>query len=149
MDVRDPLTVYNKSKFTEEEYLVFERASLEKHEFFKGEIFSMAGASPRHNHIFSNLFIELGVRLKGKPCRPYGSDLRIHIPQNTLYTYPDISIICREIVAGGTDTVIEPTVIIEILSTSTRDYDRAGKFSLYRDIPTLREFKTSTPKPSL
>ncbi len=102
----------------------------------------MAGANARHNVIFSNLFGELAYRLKGKPCRPYGSDLRIHIPENTLFTYPDISIICGEIVSSkmDLDTAIQPTVLIEILSPSTKVYDRGGKFILYRDIPALREF---------
>ena len=142
LEVRDPIVVYNKSKLTVEEYLLFEKKSLEKHEYFKGEVFAMAGASARHNVVFSNLFIGIGIQLRGKTCRPYGSDLRIHIPENTLYTYPDISIICGEIVPSSTDadTAVQPTVLIEILSTSTRDYDKGGKFTLYRDIPTLKEF---------
>jgi Uma2 family endonuclease len=80
--------------------------------------------------------------LKGKPCKPFGSDLRIHIPENTLFTYPDISIICNEIKTSPVDldTAILPTVIIEILSSSTRNYDHGGKFKLYRDIPSLKEF---------
>lgn len=142
MEVREPVIVYNKSKITTDEFLRFEKASFHKHEFFKGEVFAMAGAGARHNVIFSNLFGELAYRLKGKPCRPYGSDLRIHIPENTLYTYPDISIICGEVLRSATDpdTAIQPTVLFEILSPSTRDYDRGGKFILYRDIPTLKEF---------
>lgn len=142
MEVRDPIVVYNKSKLTVEEYLRFEKESLEKHEYFKGEIFAMAGASERHNVIFSNLFISIGSRLMGKPCKPYGSDLRIHIPENTLFTYPDISIICGDIVLSrmDVDTAILPTVLIEILSPSTKDYDRGGKFRLYRDIPSLKEY---------
>ena len=142
MEVRDPIVVYNKSKLTVEEYLRFEKESPEKHEYFKGEIFGMAGASERHNVIFSNLFGELAFRLKGKPCKPYGSDLRIHIPENTLFTYPDISIICGDIVLSrmDADTAILPTVLIEILSPSTKDYDRGGKFRLYRDIPSLKEY---------
>jgi Uma2 family endonuclease len=142
MEVHEPIAVYNKLKLTEEEYLRFEKDSLEKHEYFRGEIFAKAGASPRHNVIFSNLFIGLGMQLKGKPCKPYSSDLRIHIPENTLYTYPDISIICGEIVFAKTDadTAILPTLLIEILSPSTKDYDRGGKFRLYRDIPTLKEY---------
>lgn len=142
LEIRDPIVVYNKKKLSTEEYLEFEKKSLEKHEYFRGEVFAMAGASPRHNVIFSNLFGDLAYRLKGKPCRPYGSDLRIHIPENTLYTYPDISIICGEIIPSKTDadTAIQPTVLIEILSPSTRDYDKGGKFTLYRDIPTLQEF---------
>lgn len=142
MEVRDPIVVYNKSRLSIEEYLRFEKESIQKHEFFEGEIFAMAGAGARHNVIFSNLFIGIGSRLKGKPCKPYGSDLRIHIPENTLFTYPDISIICGEIVPfeKDKDTAIQPTVLIEILSPSTKVYDRGGKFILYRDIPTLKEF---------
>ena len=142
MEVREPEVIYNKSKFTAEEYLQLEKDSPTKHEYFKDEIFAMAGAGPRHNVIFSNLFISIGIQLKGKPCRPYGSDLRIHIPENTLYTYPDVSIICGEIISSKTDpdTAVQPTVLIEILSPSTKNYDRGGKFILYRDIPTLREF---------
>ena len=142
MEVRDPITLYNKSIFTVEEYLRFEKGSSEKHEYFHGEIFAMAGADARHNVIFSNLFGELAYKLKGKPCRPYGSDLRIHVAKNTLFTYPDISIICGEIVPSSEDhdTATQPTVLIEILSPSTRQYDHGGKFKLYRDIPTLKEF---------
>src|SRR6185295_12969706 len=85
---------------------------------------------------------ELFTRLKGNACKPYGSDLRIHIPGNTLFTYPDISIICGSIIPSDPDedSSINPTVIIEILSPSTKDYDRGGKFLLYRDIPTLKEY---------
>lgn len=133
---------YGKSKFTEEEYLQMERESDRKHEYYRGEIFAMSGASPRHNQIFSNLFISLGIKLKGNPCQPYGSDMRIHIPENTLHTYPDISILCRDIITDDPheDTVVEPSILIEILSPSTRNYDRGEKFRLYRDIPTLREY---------
>jgi Uma2 family endonuclease len=142
MDVREPIVAYNKTKFTVEEYLAMEKESLEKHEFFRGEIFAMAGASARHNVIFSNLFIGLGIQLKGKPCRPYGSDMRIHVAENTLFTYPDISIICGEIVTSKMDenSATKPLALIEILSPSTKNYDRGGKFKLYRDIPTLKEF---------
>ncbi len=142
MEVRDPIVVYNKLKLTVEEYLRFEKESPEKHEYYQGEIFAMAGASPRHNVIFSNLFIDIGTQLKGNPCKPYGSDLRICIPENTLFTYPDISIICGEIIPSeaDADTAILPVVLIEILSPGTKDYDRGGKFRLYRDIPSLKEY---------
>jgi len=142
MEVRDPIVLYNKSIFTIEEYLQFEKDSPEKHEYYQSEIFTMAGADARHNVIFSNVFGELAYKLKGKPCKPYGSDLRIHVAQNTLFTYPDISIICGEIVPSpeDKDTATQPTVLIEILSPSTRQYEHGGKFKLYRDIPTLKEF---------
>jgi Uma2 family endonuclease len=142
MEIRDPLVVYDKRKFSAEEYLLLERESIEKHEYFRNEIFAMAGASARHNQIFSNLFIAAGIQLKGKPCQPYGSDLRIHIPENTLFTYPDISIFCGDLLPSEVDkdTVVQPTALVEILSPSTRSYDRGDKFVLYRDIPTLKEF---------
>ena len=142
MEIREPLLVFDKKKVSVEEYLQFERESLEKHEFYQGEVFAMAGAGRRHNKIFSNLFIGLGVGLRGKPFQPYGSDLRVHIPENTLFTYPDISIFCGEFISSEPDeeTVIHPSVLLEILSPSTKSYDRGQKFRLYRDIPTLREY---------
>ena len=82
---------------TSADYLNVERLALEKHEYFQGEIFAMSGASISHNRLLKNCLSELGTKLKGKKCEPFGSDLRIHIPKNSLFTYPDISIICGEI----------------------------------------------------
>jgi Uma2 family endonuclease len=140
--VREPLVAYGKSLFTTAEYLQWEKEQIEKHEFVQGEIFAMSGAGSRHNLIFSNLFGELFINLKGKSCKPYGSDMRIHIPENTLFTYPDISVICGDIVNTDIDedTAILPTILFEILSPSTRSYDRGDKFKLYRDIPSLKEY---------
>lgn len=151
MEINEPVVAYGKSKFTVQEYLEFERSSLEKHEFYKGEIFrmyghgellAMSGASLKHNVIFSNLFSAIAFQLKGKSCQPYGPDMRINIPENTLYTYPDISIFCGEpqVSPEDEDTVVRPTVLIEILSPSTKNYDQGEKFRLYRDIPSLREY---------
>ncbi len=151
MEVHEPIVAYGKKKFTVEEYLQMEKAATERHEYYKGEIFqmqghgellAMSGASPRHNIIFSNLFIAIGTRLKGKPCQPFGPDMRLNIPENTLFTYPDISIYCNEPenIPEDEESFIKPTVLIEILSPSTKYYDRGGKFKLYRDIPTLKEY---------
>ena len=142
MEVREPIVAYGKKSLTIEEYLEFERASAEKHEYYKGEVFAMAGAGDNHNEIFSNVFGDLAYRLKGKPCKPYGSDMRVHIPENSLFTYPDISVFCKDISKQEIykDNFTEPTVIIEILSPSTKSYDRGEKFKLYRDIPALREY---------
>jgi len=150
IEVREPAVVYGKSKFTEEEYLQLERTATERHEFYKGEMFvmpgfgdllAMSGAAKNHNEIFSNLFGQLCIELKGKTCRPYGPDMRLHIPENTLYTYPDITIYCDNPVEGTEDDIaINPAVIIEILSPSTRNYDMGGKFALYRDIPAWKEY---------
>ena len=142
MEAEEPIQAYQKKNYSIAEYLAIENASVEKHEYYKGEIFTMSGASPRHNVISSNLMIALGVALKGKNCKPYGSGMRIQIPENTLFTYPDISIICGDVVVSDEDenTATQPTAIIEILSASTRNYDRGEKFMLYRAIPTLKNY---------
>jgi len=151
MYVHEPIAVYGKKKFTVQEYLEIEKAATERHEFYKGEIFdmpghgdflAMSGAGNKHNIIFSNLFTGLGIRLKGKSCQPYGPDLRINIPENTLYTYPDISVFCGDLQQSkeDEDSLVEPSILIEILSPSTIVYDRGGKFKLYRDIPSLKEY---------
>lgn len=127
---------------SEKEYLAFERNALDKHEFYKGEVFAMSGASFKHNLIESNLRGLLHNFLKGKQCREFGSNLRIHIPSNSLYTYPDILVLCKEpdFVDEEFDTITNPSIIIEILSPSTADYDRGAKFDLYREILTLKEY---------
>jgi len=141
-EIKEAAVSYNKQHYTVEEYLEMERASNMKHEYYQGEIFAMSGAGQRHNIIFSNVFGEIRPQLKYSSCRPYGSDMRMHIPENTLYTYPDISIYCGAPTTTDKeeDTLIHPTIIIEILSESTRNYDRGKKFKLYRDIPTLKEY---------
>src|SRR4051794_29577072 len=115
---------------TEKEYLAFERNALDKHEYYRGKLFAMSGASFKHNHLI------------GKQCREFGSNLRIHIPSNTLYTYPDIIVLCNEpeFTDDEFDTITNPSVIIEILSPSTANYDRGAKFNLYREISTLKEY---------
>jgi len=142
MEVNEPAVAYGKQKISIEEYLEMENASMEKHEYYKGEIFAMSGAKVPHNIVTKNLSGILFGKLKGKKCQPYGSDQRIHIQSNTLFTYPDISIICGEIITLNNDdyNVLNPSVIIEILSKSTSNYDRGEKFKLYRDIQTLKEY---------
>lgn len=142
MEIKEPAVAYSKQKFTIEEYLAMEKVAIEKHEYYQGEIFAMSGTKMPHNLISRNLFIGLGIKLKGKKCQPFGSDMRIHIEANTLFTYPDISIICGEPETLNNDNwnVLNPVVIIEILSSSTKNYDRGEKFKLYRDIPTLKEY---------
>ena len=144
-----------KEFISQEEYLTLERLSIYKNEYFKGEIVplnkneisttdikAMSGVSFAHNKIFSNTFGILSAYLIGKKCAAFGSDLRINIPTNTLFTYPDISIICNdpEFTDDNFDTITNPTVIFEILSKSTRNYDLGEKFVLYRQIPTLKNY---------
>jgi Uma2 family endonuclease len=142
MEVNEPAPAYEKKRYSIAEYLEMEKEADQKHEYYQGELFAMSGAKVQHNIIVSNLLTGLGIKLKGSSCRPFNSDQRIHIPQNTLFTYPDISIICGEINTLDNDkwNVLNPSVIIEVLSPSTRNYDRGEKFKLYRDIPTLKEY---------
>ena len=142
MEVNEPALAYGKAKMSIEEYLEMENAAGEKSEYYKGEIFAMSGAKVDHNIIARNFLGILFNKLKGKKCKPFNSDQRIHIPSNTLFTYPDISIICGEIITLNNDdyNVLNPTVIIEVLSSSTKNYDRGEKFKLYCDIPWLKEY---------
>ncbi len=138
-DIKEP-----EKKYTQEEYLELERKAELKSEYFKGEIFAMSGASLAHNKITMNVLAFLLSGLKGKNCKPYGSDLRLHIPANTLYTYPDITVVCgkEELLDERFDTLLNPTFIAEVLSPSTSDYDNGGKFVLYRSIESLKEYWT-------
>ncbi len=127
---------------SDKEYLAFEREAEERHEYYRGEMFAMSGASFKHNVIEDNLRVLLGTFLKDRKCRSFGSNLRVHIPANTLYTYPDILIVCDEpaFTDDEFDTLLNPSVIIEILSPSTANYDRGTKFDLYREIKSLQEY---------
>ena len=131
-----------KKYHTVEEYLEFERNASEKHEYYQGEIFAMSGASFAHNKIFANFFREISSKLKGKPCQPFGSDLRTSVHVGNSFAYPDISVICGDpdFTDDKFDTVKNPTIIFEILSPSTRNYDLGGKFLLYKQIETLKEY---------
>lgn len=142
MELREPLVAYGKKHFSIEEYLEYESASVEKHEYYQGEIFAMSGPKVIHNIIAGNVFGALKQRLKGKPCRPFNSDQRVFIPENTLFSYPDISIVCGEIETRNNDewNILNPSVIVEVLSSSTKSYDRGEKFMLYRDISSLKEY---------
>lgn len=125
-----------------EEYLEIERQSEERNEYFNGEMFAMAGGTPPHALIISNVVRELGQQLKRKPCQVYSSDLRLRVSPAGLYTYADVMIICGKIqlADGRKDTVMNPTLIVEVLSESTRDYDRGQKFQHYRSLPSLIDY---------
>lgn len=124
---------------TPEEYLELEHEASIKHEYLDGEIVAMSGTSFKHNLIVSNVSHALAEQLKGTPCRVLSSDLRVSIPSNRLYCYPDISIACPpfHLIPGLTDTLTNPVFLIEILSRSTQAHDRGYKLPLYRDIPSL------------
>ena len=127
---------------SQEEYLTTERLALEKHEYFNGKVTKRSSVNKFHHWVFNNLFLSIVNHLKGKKYTPYGSDLRIHVYKNSVYTYPDISIVCdkEEFLDDTFDTLTNPTIIIEILSASTKEYDRGSKFKLYREMPSLKEY---------
>ena len=148
MEIKEPAIAYSKRKYSIEEYLEMENAATEKHEYYQGEVFAMSGATMPHNDVCGNLYFYLRQKLKGKPCKPHNSDIRIHIEKNTLFTYPDISVICGEPISLNNDglSFLNPSVIFEVLSPSTRKYDRETKFKLYQDIPTLKEYVLVEPE---
>lgn len=127
---------------SEEEYLEAERESETKHEYFQGEIFAMAGASRAHNLIVSNVIREISTQLKKTPCRVYPSDLRVKISDTGLYVYPDVTVVCGEekFSDDKSDTLLNPKIIVEVLSDSTEGYDRGTKFEHYRKLGSLKEY---------
>ena len=131
------------SKFyTPEEYLTLEEKADYKSEYYDGEIFAMAGASTNHNRIAGNVFAALHTAFKGKPCEVFSSDVRLLVKPNGLHTYPDVMVVCGQVefAEERNDIITNPIVIVEVLSASTRDYDRGGKFTLYRDLATLQDY---------
>lgn len=136
------MTAIQKTLISEHDYLEEERKSLNKSEYYKGEVFAMAGATQNHNAISGSLIGELYAFLKGKSCKVYPGDLRVHNPENGLYTYPDVTIVCgkEEYQDEEFDTLLNPTVLIEVLSPTTEGYDRGTKFKLYRSIPSLKNY---------
>lgn len=140
-------------KYTIEEYLQMELTAPYKSEYYNGEIFpmgeiegdspeAMAGALPAHNAISSNIIFILESKLRGKGCKPYGSDQRVFIPETGLYTYPDISVFCGTLEYQDKMTLKNPVLLVEILSKVTEGYNRGSKFEMYRSIPALIEYLT-------
>lgn len=131
-----------KKTWTPQEYLAWEQDQPVRHEYLHGEVFAMAGASAEHNDIVANLLRELGNALRDKPCRPRGSDQRVKIPETGLYTYPDALVVCGQpqYEDEKRTTLLNPTVLVEVLSESTESYDRGKKFRHYRSIPSFRDY---------
>jgi len=128
--------------YTPEEYLALERQAQCKSEYYAGEIFAMAGASRWHNLIVTNVLRELSLQLKGRPCTTYPSDMRVKVSPTGLYTYPDVTVVCGEaqFEDNQQDTLLNPTLIVEVFSESTEAYDRGGKFAHYRKLTSLMEY---------
>jgi Uma2 family endonuclease len=131
-----------EARVTPEEYLALERASPYKSEYFDGELFAMTGASRRHNLISLNIGAELRAPLHDRPCEVYTNDMRVKVSSSGLYTYPDVVVVCEEPVFEDTagDTLLNPILLVEVLSKSTADYDRGSKFEHYRTLVSLQEY---------
>lgn len=131
-----------KTYITPEEYLAIERKAEYKSEYVNGEMFAMAGASERHVLIVTNIVVELGGQLRRRPCTVYSTDLRLWVSPTGLCTYPDVVVVCGQarFADDQKDTLLNPTLIIEVLSDSTKDYDRGGKFQHYRTLASLTEY---------
>lgn len=129
-------------RMTVDEYLAFEERATEKHEFLDGQTYAMSGGTLEHSAVIASLLRDLGGVLRGAPCRPYDSNLRVKSMVTGLYTYPDVSIVCGKPVLEGEvrTTLLNPKVIIEVLSPSTEAYDRGEKFAQYRTIASLAEY---------
>lgn len=124
------------------EYLEAERASDTKHEFVNGEIFAMAGGTSEHARLAARAIITLGAQLRGRRCEVFSADIRIRVRATDLATYPDVSVVCSRIERDpeDKDSITNPIVLIEVLSSTTEAYDRGSKFAHYRRIPSLKEY---------
>ena len=131
-----------KIRISPQEYLRRERASEFKNEFLDGEIFAMSGGTPRHSLIKTNVTGELRNVLRDHPCTAYDSDLRVKVEATGLYAYPDASVICGPLEYDDerSDTVLNPTLLVEVLSPSTEAFDRGKKLNHYRRIESLQEY---------
>jgi Uma2 family endonuclease len=131
-----------RTRFTPEEYLALEEVTDEKNEYFDGVIYAMVGGTVDHGVISLNIGSELRTRLRDTPCTVIPGDVKLHVKANGLYTYPDVMVVCGKIETLGRrkDVVVNPVLIAEVLSSSTRGYDRGGKFSLYKELATLQEY---------
>ena len=127
---------------TPEQYLAFERDAEAKHEYLDGRIYAMTGGSVNHARLIGNVHAELRAQLRGRPCEAFTSELKVRVEASGLHTYPDVSALCGKPELGGQcdEILLNPTVLVEVLSPSTERYDRGEKFVHYRQIPSLREY---------
>jgi Uma2 family endonuclease len=136
------MSTVEKRRLTPEEYLAIERKAEFKSEFYRGEMFAMAGASRRHNLIGLNIASSLLRQFAGRSCEAYHTDMRVRVTATGLNTYPDVTVVCgkREFLDSHEDTLLNPTVLFEVLSPSTESYDRGRKFDHYAQVESLQEY---------
>jgi Uma2 family endonuclease len=130
------------ARMTYAEYLAFEESSSTKHEFINGEVFGLAGGTIAHGALAVAISTALSNALRGRPCRVLSSDVRVRVLATGIATYPDVSVVCAEIEVAPDDAdgVLNPSLVVEVLSDSTEAYDRGAKAAHYRRIPSLREY---------
>lgn len=130
------------TKVSEEQYLAIDRAAEVRSEFFNGEMFAMAGGSMRHSALQANIISELHGALRGTGCREFTSDFRVRVVPGRMYAYPDVTVVCGTALLADErqDILLNPTVIFEVLSPSTEQYDRGVKFRYYRGIESLTDY---------
>lgn len=138
------MSIQSQIRLSSQEYLTKEQIASEKSEFLNGEVFAMAGASRAHNQITSNLVVAIGSQLLDKPCSVYSSDMKVHTLSESVdkYSYPDVVATCgdQQFEDEHSTVLLNPVLIIEVLSPSTEAYDRGLKFFHYQLIPSLREY---------
>jgi Uma2 family endonuclease len=136
------MSLQPKAYLSPDDYLALERSAEFKSEYFDGEIFAMAGASESHNLIVINAIRELSIQLKKRPCKVYANDMRVRVSPTGLFTYPDVMVVCGQTQFDDShlDTLLNPTLIVEVLSDSTEAYDRGRKFEHYRKLESLAEY---------
>ncbi len=135
-------TSQRSARLTPEEYLVIERQAERKSEYYSERMVMMAGASRDHNQIVSNVLAELYIQIKSRSCSVYANDMRVSIPKMAVYTYPDVVVTCgdEEFAEGNVDILLNPIVIVEVLSKSTEAHDRGRKLEYYQNIPSLMTY---------
>jgi Uma2 family endonuclease len=137
------MAVVARQQFTFADYVRLEERSKVKHEFLDGLVWAMAGGSPEHAGIAATVVALLAERIRGKPCRAFTSDLRVRVVATGLGTYPDVTVVCGALIRDPADptghTVVNPRVIVEVLSPSTEDYDRGEKLGHYKLVESLQE----------
>ena len=129
-------------RYTPEEYLELERAAEYRSEFLDGHIYAMAGGNPRHNRISANAVADFVVQTRGRPCEAFGSDQKVRIPSEELFAYPDVTVVCGEPKYHDVhrDVIVNPKVLVEVLSPSTEVYDRGAKFDRYEEIESFTDY---------
>ena len=132
--------VATHSQMTADDYLAWERTQPEKHEFFQGEVFAMAGGSPRHNEISGNVIFALKAELRPRGCSVLTSDQRISFAARTRFVYPDVTVVCGPLELEANDVLLNPQILVEVLSSSTEQYDRGLKWEGYQRLASLTDY---------